>query len=116
MNEAEHTAGSSAAATGGGHLAFADVCTSALGPSGAARCSAKLGGRIIAASCSCSAQGFISRPVTGNRRAPVPVYRTGLTGYRSEPVEFKFEFKRHSSTSSYRYTGRLGLFTGRFDW
>ena len=36
-------------------------------------------------------QGFISRPVTGNRRAPVPVYRTGLTGYRSEPVEFKFK-------------------------
>ena len=38
-------------------------------------------------------QGFISRPVTGNRRAPVPVYRTGLTGYRSEPVEFKSKFK-----------------------
>ena len=54
-------------------------------------------------------QGFISQPVSGNRRAPVPVYRTGLTGYRSEPVEFKFEFKRRSSTGSYRYTGR-------FDW
>ena len=39
------------------------------------------------------AQGFISQPVSGNRRAPVPVYRTGLTGYRSEPVEFKFKFK-----------------------
>ena len=38
-------------------------------------------------------QGFISQPVTGNRRAPVPVYRTGLTGYRSEPVEFKSKFK-----------------------
>ena len=38
-------------------------------------------------------QGFISRPVTGNRRAPVPVYRTGLTGYRSEPDKRKFEFK-----------------------
>ena len=25
-------------------------------------------------------QGFQSRPVTGNRRGPVPVYRTGLTG------------------------------------
>jgi hypothetical protein len=36
-------------------------------------------------------QGFISRPVTGDRRGPVPVYRTGLTGYRSEPVEFKFK-------------------------
>ena len=50
---------------------------------------------------------------TGNRRAPVPVYRTG---YRSESVEFKFEFKRRSSTSSYRYTGRFDRFTGRFDW
>ena len=38
-------------------------------------------------------QGFISQPVTGNRRAPVPVYRTGLTGYRLEPVEFKSKFK-----------------------
>ena len=31
------------------------------------------------------------------------------------PVEFKFEFKNLSSTSSYRYTGRLDRFTGRFD-
>ena len=27
-------------------------------------------------------QGFIIRPVSGNRRPLVPVYRTGLTGYR----------------------------------
>ena len=40
-----------------------------------------------------SHQGFISRPVTGNRRALVPVYRTNLTNYRSEPVEFKSKFK-----------------------
>ena len=39
-------------------------------------------------------QGFQSRPVTGNRRGPVPVYRTGLTGYRSDPVEFKSKFKK----------------------
>ena len=38
-------------------------------------------------------QGFISQPVSGNRRAPVPVYRTGLTGYRWKPVEFKSKFK-----------------------
>jgi hypothetical protein len=59
--------------------------------------------------------GFYSRPVTGNRGSPVPVYRTGLTGYRSEQVEFKFEFKKRSSTGSYRYTGRFDWFTGRFD-
>ena len=40
-----------------------------------------------------SGQGFISQPVSGNRRAPVPVYRTGLTGYRWKPVEFKSKFK-----------------------
>ena len=38
-------------------------------------------------------QGFISQPVSGNRRALVPVYRTGLTGYRWKPVEFKSKFK-----------------------
>ena len=43
-------------------------------------------------------QGFISRSVTGNRRAPVPVYRTGLTGNRSEPVEFKSKFKSSRAT------------------
>jgi len=41
----------------------------------------------------CPEQGFISQPVSGNRRAPVPVYRTGLTGYRWKPVEFKSKFK-----------------------
>ena len=57
-------------------------------------------------------QGFNFRPVRLNRRAPVPVYRSGLAGYRSEPVEFKFR----RSTGSDRYTGRLDRFTGRFDW
>jgi len=52
---------------------------------------------------------------TGNRRPPVPVYRTGLAGYRSEPDKFKFKFKLPRSTGSYRYTGRLDRFTGRFD-
>src|SRR6185369_8220464 len=67
-----------------------------------------------------------------NRRGPVPVYRSGLAGNRSVPVKFKFEFKKLSSTGSYRYTGWLdrlefkskikiacvtGLerYTGRFD-
>ena len=52
---------------------------------------------------------------TGNRRPSVPVYRTGLAGYRSEPDKFKFKFKLPRSTDSYRYTGRLDRFTGRFD-
>ena len=60
-------------------------------------------------------QGFIYRPDRPNRRGPVPVYRSGLAGNRSVQVEFKFEFKKLSSTGSYRYTGRLDRFTGRFD-
>ena len=60
-------------------------------------------------------QGFIYRPDRPNRRGPVPVYRSGLAGNRSVPVEFKFEFKKLSSTGSYRYTGRLDRFTSRFD-
>ena len=42
--------------------------------------------------------------------------RSGLAENRSVPVEFKFELKKLSSTGSYRYTGRLDRFTGRFDW
>ena len=60
-------------------------------------------------------QGFIYRPDRPNRRDPVPVYRSGLAENRSVPVEFKFEFKKLSSTGSYRYTGWLDRFTGRFD-
>ena len=60
-------------------------------------------------------QGFIYRPDRPNRRGPVPVYRSGLAGNWSVPVKFKFEFKKLSSTGSYRYTGRLDRFTGRFD-
>ena len=45
---------------------------------------------------------------------PVPVYRIGLAGNRSKPVEFKFEFKSRSATSSERLTGRFDQFTGRF--
>jgi len=55
------------------------------------------------------------RPVRPNQCGPVPVYRFGLAGNRSVPVEFKFEFKFRSTTGSYRYTGRLDRFTGRFD-
>ena len=61
-------------------------------------------------------QGSPNRPVSGNRQAPVPVYRTGCTGYRQKPVKFKFKFKKLSSTGSYRYTDRLDRFTGWFDW
>ena len=63
---------------------------------------------------------------------PVPVYRSSLAGNRSVLVEFKFEFKKLSSTGLYRYTGRfdrfefkskfkiacvtgLNRYTGRFD-
>ena len=53
------------------------------------------------------------RPVWSNRRAPVLVYRIGLTGNRSKPVEVKFEFKNLCANGSYRYTGRLDRF-GRF--
>ena len=60
-------------------------------------------------------QGFIYPSDRPNRRGPVPVYRSGLAGNRSVPVEFKFELKKLSSTGSYRYTGRLDRFTGRFD-
>ena len=61
-------------------------------------------------------QGFIYRLDRPNRWGPVPVYRSGLVGNRSVPVEFKFEFKFRSTTGSYRYTGRFDRFTGRFDW
>ena len=54
-------------------------------------------------------QSFKIRPVTGNRRPPVPVYRSGLAGYRSEPVDFKFEFKTRSYTGFERLTGRFRL-------
>ena len=59
-------------------------------------------------------QGFNFRPVRPNRQAPIPVYRSGLAGYWSEPVEFKFEFKLRRSTGFDRYTGRLDRYTGRF--
>ena len=55
-------------------------------------------------------QGFIYQPDRPNRRGPVPVYRSGLAGNRSVPVELKFEFKKLSSTSSYQYTGRFDRF------
>ena len=57
-------------------------------------------------------QGLLYRPVRPKRRGPVPVYRSGLAGNRSEPVEVKFEFKNLSSTVLYRYTGRFGRYTG----
>ena len=43
-------------------------------------------------------QGLIYRPDRSNRQGPVPVYRSGLAGNRSVPVEFKFEFKFRSTT------------------
>ena len=56
-------------------------------------------------------QGSQIRPVRSNQRAPVPVYRTGLTGNRSKPVGFKFEFKIPSATGLDRYTSRFDRFT-----
>ena len=61
-------------------------------------------------------QGSRYRPVRPNRRGPVPVYRTGLAGNRSKPVEVKFEFKICCANGSYRYTDRFDRFIGRFDW
>ena len=58
-------------------------------------------------------QGFNYRPDRPNRRGPVPVYRSGLAGNRSVPVDFKFEFKFRSWTGSYRYTGRFSRYTDR---
>ena len=52
-------------------------------------------------------QGFSYRPVRPNRPGPVPVYRTGLAGNRSVPVEVKFEYKIRSANGSDRYTGRF---------
>jgi len=60
-------------------------------------------------------EGLQIRPVQSNRRAPVPEYRTGLTGNRSKPVEFKSEFKSPSATGSDRFTGQFDRFTGRYD-
>ena len=61
-------------------------------------------------------QASLYGPVRPNRRGPVPVYRTGLVGNRSKPVEVKFEFKSRSANGLYRLTGRFDRFTGRFDW
>ena len=48
--------------------------------------------------------------------AKPPGSGTGIpVRFGRKPVEFKFEFKKLSSTGSYRYTGRLDRFTGRFD-
>ena len=48
-----------------------------------------------------------SRPVRPNRRGPVLVYRSGLAGNRSKPVEFK----NHSATGSDRFIGQFGWYT-----
>jgi len=60
-------------------------------------------------------EGLQIRPVQSNRRAPIPVYRTGLTGNRSKPVGFKFEFEIPSATGLDQYTGQFDRYTGRFD-
>ena len=54
--------------------------------------------------------GLIYRLDRTNHQGPVPVYRSDLAGNRSVPVEFKFKFKKLSSTGSYRYTGRFDRF------
>ena len=50
-------------------------------------------------------QGLQNRPVRSNRRPPVAVYRTGLTGNRWKPVEFKSKFKSTCVTGFDRFTG-----------
>jgi hypothetical protein len=40
-----------------------------------------------------SDQGFLYRYLEPNRQAPAPVYRSGSTGNRRKPEEFKFQFK-----------------------
>ena len=63
----------------------------------------------------CRGHGLQSRPVWSNRRPPVAVYRTGLTGNRWKPAKFKFKFKIACLNGSDRLTGRFDQFTGRFD-
>ena len=57
-------------------------------------------------------QDLQNRPVRSNRRPPVAVYRTGLTGNRWKSVEFKSKFKSTCVTGSDRYTDRFDRFTG----
>ena len=57
-------------------------------------------------------QGLQNRPVRSNRRPPVAVYRTSLTGNQWKPVEFKSKFKSTCVTGSDRYTDRFVWFTG----
>jgi len=68
--------------------------------------------RILFSTCP---QGLTYRPIWPNRQSPVPVYRSGLTGNRSEPIKFKFEFKSRREIGLDRLTDRLDRFTGRFD-
>ena len=51
------------------------------------------------------AQGLQNRSVWSNRRPLVAVYRTGLTGNRWKPIEFKTKFKNACVTGSDRFTG-----------
>ena len=60
----------------------------------------------------CREQGFFIRPPGPNRWPPVPVYRTGWTGYQLKPVKLKFEFKTRSYTGFEHLTDRLDRFTG----
>ena len=96
---------------------FATRAASGEGPHGRARAVRPHGIFFrVAVVWPCGQKGFTYRPIRPNRCGPVPVYRSGLTGNRSVLVEFKFEFKFRSTTGSYRYTGRLDRYTGRFDW
>ena len=57
---------------------------------------------------SCSyIQGFFYRLVGQNRRPPVAVNRTGLTGYRKKPAKFKIQTKNSCSTGFYRLANRF---------
>jgi hypothetical protein len=51
-------------------------------------------------------QGFFYRQFGPNHRPPVPVNRTGLTGYRKKLAKFKFQTKNGSSTGFHRLADR----------
>ena len=57
---------------------------------------------------------FFYRPVGQNRRPPVAVNRTGLTGYPKKSAKFKIQTKNVCSTGFYRLADRLGPQTGPF--
>ena len=73
---------------------------------------------VFAAVASCSGegrhnQGFFSQPVSGNRRPPVPVYRTGWSGNRLIPdLNSNFSGEAKPTGIPAGYTGLPAGFAG----